>query len=172
MRRGDASFLLVVVVLALLVVGLIMLSRYSPNMRVNLNVSGPTGTSPTTEPVSPTTSGMQEAKRMEVMLTPVSLAEYDQSGTATLTEENGQVKVVLNLTVPEGITGPQPAHIHVGSCPGVGTVKYPLTNVVDGKSETMIETTLRALREQLPLAINVHKSPEESKVYTSCGPLQ
>src|SRR3989344_814614 len=47
-----------------------------------------------------------------------------ESGTAVLVKENGQVVVTLNMTgFTEGVS--QPAHIHVGSCPDVGAVKYP-----------------------------------------------
>lgn len=93
-----------------------------------------------------------------------------ESGTATLVEENGQVKVTLNMTgAPEGVA--QPAHIHMGACPDVGEVVYPLTSVMDGISETTLDVTLDQLRSELPLGINVHKSVSESGVYVSCGDL-
>lgn len=96
--------------------------------------------------------------------------ESSESGTAVLTENNGKVTVVLNMTgAPEDT--PQPAHIHVGKCPDVGEVKYPLTNVVNGTSETTIDATLDQLRSEQPLGINVHKSADEAKVYVSCGDL-
>jgi len=93
------------------------------------------------------------------------------SGKATLEEENGKVKVKLELT--SGILGvltpAEPAHIHVGVCPGVGAVKYPLNSVVSGRSETTINASLADLKAQLPLAINVHKSAAELGIYVSCG---
>lgn len=89
-------------------------------------------------------------------------------GTATLKEESGKLTVILELNgAPGGVS--QPAHIHKGACPGVGEVVYPLTNLVNGKSETTINTTLEEMYSQLPLAINVHKSTSEAKVYFSCG---
>ena len=97
--------------------------------------------------------------------------EINQSGTATLEEKEGKLEVVLTLNTA-GPSGPQPAHIHSGDCPGVGAVVYPLTNVVDGKSTTLIDTTLEKLQSQLPLAINIHKSADEVKVYTACGSLK
>jgi hypothetical protein len=91
-----------------------------------------------------------------------------ESGTATLTEIDGKVKVTLEMTgFAEGVT--QPAHIHLGACPDVGAVKYPLTSVSDGMSVTTIDMTLEQLKPELPLGINVHKSQAEASVYVSCG---
>lgn len=91
-----------------------------------------------------------------------------ESGMATMTEEDGKVSVALELIgAPAGVA--QPAHIHLGKCPAVGAVKFPLTNVVDGKSMTTIDTTIDDLLGMLPLAINVHKSVPQTSVYVSCG---
>ena len=93
-----------------------------------------------------------------------------ESGTATLEETAGKVKVTLNLTgAPAGVT--QPAHIHTGTCANIGGVLYPLTFPVDGVSETTLNVTLAQLKEQMPLALNVHKSQAEASVYYSCGDL-
>lgn len=93
-----------------------------------------------------------------------------EAGTATFQEMNGKVLVVLSLTgFPKGIT--QPAHIHVGSCPTPGAIKFPLTSVVNGQSTTEVNTTLAALKAMGPLAVNVHKSVAASSVYYSCGNL-
>lgn len=94
-----------------------------------------------------------------------------QSGTATLTENSGKTTVSISTTPgPAGVS--QPAHIHLGACPGVGAVKYPLTNVSGGKSETTINVTLAQLKAMEPLAINVHKSAQSSGTYVACGPLK
>lgn len=116
----------------------------------------------------------QEAKMKLARLTAtVALAAQNNSketGTATLREVNGKVVVTLNVTgEPKGAV--QPAHIHLGACPNPGAIKYPLTNVVDGKSETALNVTMDKLRGELPLAVNVHKSASQSKVYVSCGNL-
>jgi len=104
----------------------------------------------------------------------VELTEENSSGefgTATLAKENGQVIVTLSMIgAPENVF--QPVHIHVGSCPEVGEVKYPLTNVLDGESVTTLDVTLEQLEIELPLAINVHKSVTEASVYVSCGDIQ
>jgi Ni,Fe-hydrogenase III small subunit len=96
--------------------------------------------------------------------------ESGQVGTATLTEEDGRVTVSINVTGGDEEV-PQPAHIHMGTCPNPGEVIYPLSNVVDGDSETTLEVTMEDLKSKMPLAINVHKSARESGVYVACGNL-
>lgn len=95
----------------------------------------------------------------------------NESGTATLTEVDDQTLVTLTLTgALQGVS--QPAHIHEGSCPNVGEIIYPLSQIVNGRSETMIEATLEQILNQLPLAINVHRSTSQSNIYVACGNLQ
>lgn len=103
------------------------------------------------------------------------------AGIATLDSEDGKVKVTLKLTdVPTGVVGllgislgaTHPAHIHLGSCASLGAVKYPLTSTVGGKSETTINVSFANLKSQLPLAVNVHKSPEEIGTYVACADLK
>ncbi len=106
----------------------------------------------------------------EIVLTLGEQNNSGESGTATLTEVEGKVKVTLSLSgAPAGVT--QPAHIHVGSCPDVGAVKYPLTSPVDGASVTMLDVTLNQLQSELPLGLNIHKSTTQASVYVSCGDL-
>ena len=95
-----------------------------------------------------------------------------ESGAVILVEAGGQTQVVIDLSdVPADIT--QPAHIHTGSCAEIGEVKYPLTGVQKAETGLVSQTTLDVSFEQfmseLPLAINVHKSQEESGVYVACG---
>lgn len=90
-----------------------------------------------------------------------------QEGTATLTAKGDQTEVVVNIKA--GAAGvAQPAHIHDGNCPNVAGVKYPLTNVVDGKSTTTVNAKLADLQTG-KFGINVHKSEPEIAVYVSCG---
>lgn len=92
-----------------------------------------------------------------------------QIGAATLTAVDGQTQVVINIEPsPEGADVEQPVHIHDGSCSELGTVVYPLSNVVDGSSTTTVDATLESLRTG-DFAVNVHKSPDEAAVYVSCG---
>ena len=97
-------------------------------------------------------------------------AGFNESGTATLTAMGDKTQVVLSLTgAPAGT--PQPAHIHVGTCPGVGAVKFPLSPVVDGKSTTVVDAKLADITTGA-FGINVHKSAAEAGVYVSCGTIQ
>lgn len=122
---------------------------------------------------TPTPLPVEEAETPSPASITLELGEQNESGEsgmATLTEVDGQLQVVLSMTgFPEDT--PQPAHIHEGSCPDVGPVTYPLTNVLNGDSETMLEVTLAQLASEMPLAINVHKSGPEASVYVSCGDL-
>jgi hypothetical protein len=92
------------------------------------------------------------------------------SGKATVIEVDGRAQVKVELSgTPLGL--PQPAHVHVGSCAGIGAVKYPLSNVVSGNSTTVLSVSMADLKAGLPLAINVHKSIAEPGVYVACGDL-
>lgn len=93
-----------------------------------------------------------------------------QSGQAVLTEEDGITRVVVTMAGDE-YPDPQPAHIHLGACPTPGGVEYPLENLVNGTSTSIINTTIANLRASRPLAINIHKSISESSFYTACGNL-
>lgn len=106
---------------------------------------------------------------MTVMLDPLNGSKED--GVAQLVSEGGKTRVFLTINNPPRNI-PQPAHIHVGSCPGVGEIKYPLSDVVEGHSETLINASLNDLKQQLPLAVNVHKSSSEAKTYVSCAQLE
>ncbi len=99
--------------------------------------------------------------------------DSNQSGTATLTStKDGKTTVVLALT-GGNFTAAQPAHIHEGSCPTPGTVKYPLTNVVNGKSTTTLNVSMEELLKAAPrLSVNVHKSAADVNSYTACGNIQ
>lgn len=153
----NKNFLIGIGVVVLFVVGYMMFS----NKQQPAPQPAVTTTQETTSP-SVTTS--------EVTVTLSEQNKSGESGTATLMEVDGKVKITLKLIgVLKDVT--QPAHIHVGSCPDVGAVKYPLTSPVDGKSETMLDVTLDQLKSELPLGINVHKSASEAKVYVSCGDL-
>lgn len=89
-----------------------------------------------------------------------------QSGTATLSVDGDQTRVVIDLA--NSPAGPQPAHIHTGTCATLGGVAFNLEFPRDGKSTSTVNTPLRAIQTG-GFAINVHKSPQEFSVYVACG---
>lgn len=116
-----------------------------------------------------TPAGLEAPQSMVVALSAQN--DSGMSGSATLTGMNGSTLVELELTgAPAGVA--QPAHIHTGSCVDIGGVVYPLKFPVDGTSETTLDVSLDAILAQLPLALNVHKSPEEANIYVACGDLR
>jgi hypothetical protein len=89
------------------------------------------------------------------------------SGTATLSEADGQTSVSIELDgTPEG--GEHPAHIHSGTCDDLGDVVFPLENVVEGSSESTVEASIDDILAA-DHAINVHLSADEMDVYVACG---
>lgn len=136
---------------------------YLKNKNKAVTMESPT---PTPTP-TPMPEGMMKARTMTVKL--ASQNDSRQAGEAVLTEVEGdKVKVVLSLSgAPTGVA--QPAHIHAGACPTPGAVKYPLTSVTNGASQTELDVTLDELVAQLPLAVNVHKSSTEAGVHVACG---
>lgn len=95
-----------------------------------------------------------------------------QSGTLTLTENDSKITAVLDLTGGD-FPQPQPAHIHEGVCPSPGAAQFPLSDVVDGHSTTVLNMTMADMLATFPdLAVNVHKSGAESSIYTACGDLK
>lgn len=93
-----------------------------------------------------------------------------EDGVAILTEEGAKVRVRVSVSnSPKDV--PQPAHIHLGSCSNPEAIKYPLNSVVNGFSETVLDTTFAQMQLAGKLAINIHKSADEAGIYYSCGNL-
>lgn len=161
-KRPLWQWLVIYVILGAIVYGAIYYFFLSKNNSYNNSKSSIEYSSP-----SPSQAAVMSGETT-VTLKPVN--NSNEAGTAVLKEENGQTKVTINLT---GFTKDlaQPAHIHVGECPGVGSVKYPLTSIMNGISTTTLSVNLDQLKKELPLAINVHKSAAEASVYTACGPI-
>jgi hypothetical protein len=92
-----------------------------------------------------------------------------QSGTAVFTDlGDGTTRVVVELS--NGSAVPQPAHIHAGQCGPTLDPKpaYPLSNVVNGRSESVVPVDVHDLTGGT-YAVNVHKSAAEVQVYVACG---
>ncbi|MCH8898793.1 MAG: hypothetical protein IIC33_10920, partial [Chloroflexi bacterium] len=91
-----------------------------------------------------------------------------QSGQATLTSQNDQTEVVLNLN--PGTLETELVHIHSGQCGNsLGGVVHPLTSFVGGSGVSV--TTVNAPLSSLltgDFAINTHKKGS-SGVFTACG---
>jgi Cu/Zn superoxide dismutase len=90
-----------------------------------------------------------------------------ENGTATLTQATGAVKVVI--AIPKGPAGPQPAHIHDGTCAGIQGVAYPLTSLANGASTTTVKGVTIDQLLAGKYAINVHESTSNLGKYVSCG---
>lgn len=92
----------------------------------------------------------------------------NESGTATLTQTGKDVQVAIDLQ--NAPAAAQPAHIHPGTCAKLDPApKYPLSNVVNGKSMTTVKNVTLSDIAGGSFAINVHKSTDDLKTYVSCG---
>ena len=103
----------------------------------------------------------------------VELATLNDSGvtgSAVLTDlGDGTTRVEVDVD-PAGHPD-MPAHIHPGTCENlVPQPQYPLQNVLDGQSETVVAVTLDELFAG-ELALNVHTSSEDYATYTACADL-
>ncbi len=114
------------------------------------------------------TTTIPQIKEGQIGVNLLQLNNSGESGTAILSEKGGYVTVTLNVVGgKDGTT--QPSHIHTGTCPGIGGIKYSLKDVVNGGSTTVLNVTMAQLKQQLPLAVNVHESTENFKNYVACG---
>jgi hypothetical protein len=124
-----------------------------------------------TTQVTDTESAVETAEDLLEDALTIDLEEQNESGitgTATVTP-TGTDEFEVTIELEGADEGPQPAHIHPGTCANLDpTPKYPLTSVENGRSETTVEASpLDLVSEEL--AINVHKSEAEADVYVACG---
>lgn len=90
-----------------------------------------------------------------------------QSGTATLTEvDGGKTRIVIELSNPP--QEQQPSHVHPGSCDDLGPPVAGLSNVFDGKAETVVDMSLDELRTG-ELVVHAHKSAQEYATSVACA---
>ncbi len=129
------------------------------------------GTTPTDGAMMGTTPTTGAAMSTPGAASAVSFTMHAQNGsgedgTMTLTDL-GNNKSHVSLTLKNAPANPQPAHIHKGTCAALNpTPEIPLTDVVNGKSETDITNGGSG-----DYAVNVHKSATEISTYVSCGDL-
>jgi Cu/Zn superoxide dismutase len=90
-----------------------------------------------------------------------------ENGTATLTQDGSDVKVVITLTGAPAAE--QPAHIHDGTCADLKGVAYPLTSLTNGSSTTVVKDVSIAKLTGGTYAINVHQSTSDLGKYVACG---
>ena len=126
------------------------------------------GSTPKPATAAPASAPASGAAMMSANITLDTLNGSGVSGAAKIEEEpGGMVKVTIEVT-PNGNLK-MPAHIHIGQCgPTLGDVKYPLNDVDNGKSETVVTVKFADL-ETGGFAVNLHKSAADIKTYTACG---
>lgn len=139
----------------------------APTVAEPTAVSAPaTPAPPTAAPAGPT------ATALTVVTIPLSaLNGSGEQGTAVLTEEYDLgTRIVLQLSGAP--SKPQPAHIHLGTCDNIAPKpSYPLKNVVNGRSETLLPISFSELRRGVYL-INVHTSETQLEPYVACGEIR
>ena len=98
-----------------------------------------------------------------------TLNDSGVTGTVTLISLGDRTQVDVDVN-PAGHPD-MPSHIHPGSCDSlVPQPKYPLRNVVDGKSSTVVPASLSELLAG-DLAVNLHNSNDDMGTYTACAEL-
>jgi hypothetical protein len=90
------------------------------------------------------------------------------SGTANFMDlGNGKTRVMMQVSGAGA--GPEPAHIHPGTCAQLDpTPVYTLSSVTNGTSTTDVDSTLQELLDGT-YAIHMHKSPDELTTYVACA---
>lgn len=165
-QRGIAPIIVMLLVVAVAGGGTYAVKKSNSN-KVKIEQSAKVqATSTVATSTTSNVAATSSAKTLQITLNEQN--KSGQSGKVVITEVNGKAKVIVNLTGKPSST-PQPSHIHLNSCSNIGAVKYELTNVGNGASQTMIDVSLDELLTQLPLSINVHKSAAEAGVYVACG---
>jgi Cu/Zn superoxide dismutase len=93
-----------------------------------------------------------------------------ETGTVTL-KPDGDDSTTVTIALTGAPAAAQPAHIHPGTCAKLDPApKFPLANVVDGKSTTTVKESLANLTAG-GFAVNVHKSTDDLKDYVACADL-
>jgi hypothetical protein len=98
-----------------------------------------------------------------------TLAAEDDLGTVGLTSRDRKTVVTIEVANPG--KGRRQAEIRRGNCESIDAgITYMLGPVVDGKSETVVDTPLRVLRRGGYLVM-VHDVPAEARIDGICGDL-
>lgn len=105
----------------------------------------------------------------DVAVNMISRNNSGQTGAARLTDLGDGRTGVLVVVNSQPANSEQPAHIHVGTVENTGDIKYPLTPLRNGSSETVLNVPLGQIMGELPLVVNVHKSASEIETVVSAG---
>ena len=99
----------------------------------------------------------------------ITLRTLNGSGvTGTVTFSDLRLKTGVEVRVVPAGNLDMPAHIHPGTCDNLTPQpKFPLENVRDGVSKTVVPATMQELFAG-GLAVNIHKSNDDLKTYTAC----
>jgi hypothetical protein len=93
-----------------------------------------------------------------------------EDGMATLRDTPKGLVVTIHI---KNAKGPQPAHIHKGTCAKLDPKpEEALHNVINGMSITTVPGVTIAKLKATPHAINVHKSLTDIPTYVSCGDIK
>ncbi|MGH2708531.1 MAG: hypothetical protein ACRDJF_10655 [Actinomycetota bacterium] len=122
---------------------------------------------PPPRPASPTPDNSAPLQSLTIQMT--GRNGSGQDGNAVLTGEAGKTRVVIDLE--SSPAGPQPVHIHQGTCANLGPVFRPLTALQNGHSDTSVDVSLVDLVGGT-YSINAHRSQTEAKIYVSCGQIK
>ncbi len=94
-----------------------------------------------------------------------------EDGTATLTQVDAGVKVVIALKNAKG--DDQPTHIHIGTCAKINKApEYGLPDTINGANSTVVKGITIATLLAGHYALNVHKSSKDLATYVSCGDIK
>ena len=122
---------------------------------------------PTNTPTATSTDVRQSSSSAISLFYPLGPGRNGQAfGAVTLVDEGNTTKVIVDAK-PTDPNVPQPVNIHTGSCTNVGPVKYPLSNIVNGRSISPVLATLAELKSG-GYVINLQKSTKEPDVYVAC----
>jgi hypothetical protein len=100
-----------------------------------------------------------------------TLSDSGVTGSVTLAAI-GAERTLVNIRVDPAGHPDMPAHIHPGTCDElVPQPRYPLANVVEGRSTTEVAASLDELLAG-DVALNLHASNQEMQLYTACVELR
>lgn len=99
------------------------------------------------------------------------LPGVQEEGTAIIFADGSTTKVTVALTGAATVAD-QPAELRLGSCTTPGSVKYTLSALHQGVSQTTISASFADVLAALPLALVVHTSLADAASVAACGNLK